>query len=110
MIPEKVIQEQLFLSSFQHQKSLDQSNFPNHETSTPESITALLNSLFPEQEQEQKEIRQVKTILGELSNKFKSEELHAIVCEIQFLVNTWLDTYEQQILDGKTLQELLNEG
>jgi hypothetical protein len=110
MIFEKPIQDQLFLSSSQNQNSLVQSNNLTHESRTSESITALLNSIFPEQEQDEKEIRQVKAILGELSKKFTAEELHALLFEIQYLVNSWLDTYEQIILDGKTLQQLLNEG
>ena len=79
----------------------------NHITS--ESLTALLNSLFPEQEQD-KELRQIKAILGNLANEFTTDEVHTLLCEIRYLVENWVDSFEKEILNGKTLKEVLNEG
>jgi hypothetical protein len=78
-------------------------------STTPESITALLNSLFPEQEQEEKEFKQVKAILGSLTPSLSPEEIHTMVTEMQYLVSYWLDSYEIDIFSGKTLKEVLNE-
>lgn len=77
---------------------------------TPESITALLNALFPEQKQEEKELRQVKVILGDLSRMLTIDEIHTMISEIQYLVTVWLDAYEEDLFKGKTLKEVLNEG
>ena len=99
MIQERIVQ------------SIQVSQTPNRSTS-PELITALLNSLFPEQEQEQeeKEFKQVKAILGSLTLRLSLDEIHTMVTEIQYLVTFWLDTYETEIFSGKTVQEVLNEG
>lgn len=79
-------------------------------STTPDSITALLNSLFPEQKQEEKELREVKAILGNLSSALTIDEIHVLVSEVQFLVTMWLDTYEKDLFKGKTLKEVLNGG
>lgn len=80
------------------------------EVTTSDSIMALLNSLFPEQQREEKEIRQVKETLGNLAHTFDIEEMQVLITEIQYLTTTWLDGYEKNILEGKTLKEILNEG
>ena len=86
--------------------------FPHSSTkiTTPESITALLNALFPEQAQEEKELKQVKAILGNLTQTLSIDEIHILITEIQYLVNFWLDTYEKEVFKGKSIKDILNEG
>lgn len=50
-----------------------------------------------------------REILGELANEYSDDELWKIVTEIQFLTDCWLDDFEREIFDGKTLSELLTE-
>lgn len=50
-----------------------------------------------------------REILGELANEYSDDELWKIVTEIQFLTDCWLDEFEREIFDGKTLSELLTE-
>lgn len=70
----------------------------------------LLNKLFPEQKREDKTIKQARTILGGLIDKFSSEELQEVIILLQYLTETWLDMYEKELFNGKTLNELLNCG
>lgn len=79
-------------------------------SSTQESISALLNALFPEQKQELREIREVKAILGGLATNLAIDEIHTLVSEIQYLITAWLDSYEKDLFKGKSLKEILNEG
>jgi hypothetical protein len=83
----------------------------NHPLQAPtsESIAALLNSLFPEQQYD-KEFFQIKSILGDLVNTMTVDEVHTLVNEIRFLVDEWLNMYEQENYEGKTLKEILNIG
>ncbi len=75
----------------------------------PTSITKSLDDLFPEQEYEEKTIKRAKEVLGSLADQLTSDQLRDSVAEVQFLVNTWLDEFEQTIFDGLTLKELLHE-
>ena len=60
-------------------------------------------------EQEDKQLQQVRKILGEIGKDLTTQELQTITTEFQFLVNSWLDSYEKLIFKGLTLQQLLNE-
>lgn len=83
--------------------------FPQESVSS-DSITALLNTLFPEQRQEEKELKKVKAILGDLSTTLTIDELYTMISEIQYLTTVWLDSYEKTLFKGKTLKDVLNEG
>ncbi len=91
------------------------------ETNNPQSIVsnfkleqdsklALLNQLFPEQKYEDKSVKQARAILGDLTRKFSAEELQQIMVLLQYLTESWLDRYERDLFNGKTLNELLNNG
>lgn len=54
-------------------------------------------------------LHKAREILGELANEYSDDELWKIVTEIQFLTDCWLDEFEREIFDGKTLNELLKE-
>ena len=88
----------------------------NHVTPVPftptkslPSVKQSLDELFPEQERMNKQVRQAKSILGDIAKEFSTSELQDIVSEIQFLTDSWLDNYEREIFDGLTLNELLHE-
>lgn len=74
------------------------------------SVSAFLDKLFPEQEYRDKKIKRALSILGELTDKLTIDEIRTIVVEVEYLCDSLLDSYERQIFEGKTLQELLNEG
>lgn len=72
------------------------------------SLNNLLHTLFPENRAEDKEFLKVKQILGEKGKEFTSEQVKDLMTKVQYLVQSWLDEYERQILKGQTLQELLS--
>ena len=68
-----------------------------------------LRSLFPEQEHDEKDIKEAKEILGELAKEFSDTELKDLVAQIEYLAESWLDDFEREQFGGLTLRELLHE-
>lgn len=89
---------------------LDTSHSNNIPSLKQDANLALLDQLFPEQKREDKTVKQTRAILGGLTEKFSMDELQEVISLFQYLTDTWLDTYEREVFDGKTLQELLNLG
>lgn len=75
----------------------------------PKTIKDSLDTLFPEQRYEEKNLQKAKDILGVVANEFTADQLKSIITEIQYLVDSWLDDYERNVFDGLTLKELLHE-
>lgn len=73
------------------------------------SISESLDIMFPEQKRQDKDLASTKEVLGELSKSFTDLQLKEIITDIDFLVENWLDEFEQEIFEGKTLKELLHE-
>jgi len=73
------------------------------------AVSQTLDDLFPEQAVEDKEIQELKKILGTTSELLTRDELKTTAAEIKYLVNTWLDDFERESFDGQTLKELLHE-
>jgi hypothetical protein len=74
-----------------------------------ETITQTLDKLFPEQEREDKDIKEAREILSLLSKEFDDQQIKDLITEIQFLTESWLDDFERLIFKGLTLQELFHE-
>ncbi len=47
-----------------------------------------------------------RQILGENAKNIPTEQLDTFVAQLEFLTNSWLDSYEKQLFDGKTLREI----
>lgn len=75
-----------------------------------DTTAALLSQIFPEQNREDKTIKHARAILGELLEKFTTDELQETIILLQYLTESWLDMYERELFDGMTLNELLNLG
>ncbi len=73
------------------------------------SLEIALNSLLPTQTEETNALK-TKRQLGEVAKTLSDEQIECIATEFQFLANTWLDEYERDVFDGKTLKEVLHEG
>jgi len=83
---------------------------PTHKpTEVSPPVKQSLDELFPEQKIEDKNVQRAKEILGDIANELTPAQLKDTIVEIQYLVNTWLDDFEREIFEGKTLQELLHE-
>jgi hypothetical protein len=48
--------------------------------------------------------------MGDTISELSDDELEVCVTEFQHLIDYWLDTFEQDLFDGMTLQQLLREG
>lgn len=68
-----------------------------------------LDTLFPEQQYEERDVQKAKEVLGEITQDLTAEELKTTVTEVKYLVSTWLDDFERHVFDGLTLNELLHE-
>jgi len=73
------------------------------------SLESTLNSILPTQTEETNALKTRKQ-LGETAKALSDEQIECIAAEFQFLANTWLDEYERDVFDGKTLKEVLHEG
>jgi hypothetical protein len=79
-----------------------------HEPDSQILIKNVLNSVFPQQSEENK-ITRTRRILGETAKTISDEQVECITTEFQFLIDAWLDEYEKEVFNGMTLKEVLNE-
>lgn len=47
-----------------------------------------------------------RQILGESGKYITDDQLETFIAQIELLMNSWLDSYERQLFDGKTLREI----
>jgi len=47
-----------------------------------------------------------RQILGLGGENITDDQLGAFVAQLELLINSWLDSYEKQLFDGKTLREI----
>lgn len=73
------------------------------------TLETALNSIFLGNKEENK-LQQAKRILGDVALKISDEELTRYTTEFQYLAESWLDDFEKQIFDNKTLNQVLKEG
>ena len=73
------------------------------------SVTEVLDTMFPEQKRQGKDLARVKEALGDLAKEFSEAQLKEIATDVDFLVATWLDDFERTLFDGQTLREVLHE-
>lgn len=52
-------------------------------------------------------LEEIRLLLGNKSQQFSNEELRDTIVKMKYLVELWLDSFEKEIFEGKTLQELL---
>jgi hypothetical protein len=76
---------------------------------TSRSIEVTLNNIFPEKREETR-LQKVRRIMGEDVKALSDEELNVYLTEFQFLIDSWMDEYERQVFDGKTLKEVIMEA
>lgn len=56
------------------------------------------------------DVEEAKRVLGQLASNLPEEDLKNTVTEIHFLAESWLDEFERKAFEGKTLNEVLEEG
>lgn len=72
------------------------------------TIESSLKRIFPEREEENV-IQKTRRIMGDGVKDLSDEELKPFVTEFQYLISAWIDGFEKQIFENKTLKELLKE-
>ncbi len=55
-------------------------------------------------------LQKTRHIMGNAASELSDDELEAYVTEFQHLIDYWLDTFEKDLFDGVTLQQLLREN
>ena len=73
------------------------------------SLETALKHIFPEKQDENK-LQKARLIMGEAVKDLSDEELETFITEFQYLIEAWVDSFERQIFDNKTLKQLLEEG
>ncbi len=89
----------------------DVSNLPNLSPESqfnPQGTYDQLNQFFSEQDKQQKTVLEAREILGSSADNISDAQVYDLVNEVQYLVDSWLEEYEQKIFEGKTLDEILS--
>ncbi len=84
------------------------SQLSTHVLNPLNSLENALKSIIPQNSEENTVIR-TRKILGEGAKMLSDEQIQCVITEFQFLINAWLDEYEQEVFSGMTLKEVLNE-
>lgn len=53
--------------------------------------------------------QKAQELLGSVAEELSPDELSELIGETRFLAESWLNDFERQAFDGKTLQEILYE-
>lgn len=72
-------------------------------------VESELTRIFPTKLEESK-AELVRRIMGARIADLSEEELNAYITQFQFLVETWMDEFEKQVFEGRTLEQVLKEG
>ena len=65
-----------------------------------------LSKIFPGK-QEETRIQKARLIMGDDVKDLSDEDLEVFLTEFQYLIDCWLDEYEKQVFNNKTLRELI---
>jgi len=66
-----------------------------------------LQHIFPAK-QEETRIQKARLIMGDDIKDLSDEDLDVYLTNFQYLIDSWLDEYEKQVFDNKTLKEIMN--
>lgn len=80
----------------------------NKATNPYRSLDIALSRIFPTQKEESRN-QKVRKAMGVVVDCLSDEELDVYITEFQNLINSWMDDYERQLFDNKTLKEILRE-
>lgn len=67
-------------------------------------------SPFVSQSNKESQVEKSRRILGEVASDLSDNDLQIFITEIQYLINSWFDQFEQEIFKGQTLRQILNGG
>jgi hypothetical protein len=55
-------------------------------------------------------LQKSRKILGEIAKDQSDDQIQTFCTQIQYMIDTWLDSYEQEIFEGSTLKQILGKG
>lgn len=73
------------------------------------TLDSALQRIFTTPQSETK-LQKARRIMGGSLDNTADEDLEAFLTEFQYLIDSWLDLYEQEAFDGLTLKQLLGRG
>jgi hypothetical protein len=82
---------------------------PLFSTNQYHSIDTALRSIFPTPAEETK-VQKARAILKEVAANLSDQELEIFITQLQLLIETWMDVFEKQAFEGRTLKEVLYGG
>jgi hypothetical protein len=68
-----------------------------------------LRHIFPDRQDESR-IQIAHRIMEENIKDLSDQDLEIYLTEFQYLIDSWLDEYEKQVFDNRTLQQVLREN
>ena len=71
-----------------------------------QTVENIVLSILPEHFEDNK-IQRARSILGNKASQISDEEIETSLVQFEYLVNSWLDEFERNIFENKTLQEIL---
>ncbi len=69
-----------------------------------------MNKLQDQKQVNSQEIKVESTRDNHPMNSTPEEDTSDVKAEMKFLARTWLDDFEKNVFNGKTVNELLNQG
>ena len=83
-------------------------NIQNSSIKNQQILENTQSTIFPDNKEESKLLK-ARKILSEIAKDQSDEQLQVFLTDLQFLIDSWFDYYEQQIFEGATLKQLLKE-
>lgn len=77
--------------------------------SSQSNLEAIIRQAFPTQ-QEETRLQSARRIMGEVLVDISDDELEVCLTEIRFLLDAWINEFERELFNNKTLQQVLMEG
>lgn len=74
--------------------------------SAQKEIEQAVSAIFPTEQQENKVLK-ARKILGEVAKNVTDEEIEVSLTKFEYLITAWLDEFERQNFEGKTLHEIV---
>lgn len=65
-----------------------------------------VNQFFNETDEEKEEINQARQILGEKAKDLNDGQIKDLICNVEYLVDSWIEEFEKSIFEGKTFNEV----
>ena len=92
-----------------NQPAIESETVGSTQLSNPlQPVSDALDRIFTTQ-QEENRIQKTRRIMGSLVGELSDEEIEVYIKEFQYLVDEWLDSFEQQTFNGQTLKQVLGQ-